>query len=89
MPITKINLQDGVQYDGRHIDALALRQFQFNDLVVMTAVDLGTMPGSLTMLSRLSGEPFEALSTLTQDDAHAALLGLSEHMDKHLPAEAR
>lgn len=89
MPTTTIALHDGVNHDARRIDTLILREFQFGDLIIMTHVDLGTMPGAMDMLARLSGEPRDALATMTMDDAHTALLGLSAHMSKHMPVGAR
>lgn len=84
---TKIPLKDGVHFDGRQINQITLRRIYFTD--TWFAPDLGTMPGAMTFMSRLSKVPFEALSLMTQADAHSALEALSAHVEKYLAKRGR
>lgn len=87
MPVTNITLRDGVWHNCRRITQLSLRPIVIGDYDAITAVS--TMPGVIGILARLSSEPFDALSLMTQDDALLAITALNGHLAKHAPVGAR
>jgi hypothetical protein len=82
MAVTHINLRDGVTDGARHVTELVLRPIGLADITFSFFLDMGKLPDAMKMISRLSGEPLETLTWMTQDDVLTVLLRLSEHMDK-------
>lgn len=73
MPTT-IYLRDGVRDDARHVSEITMRDFNEMDVVwcvLNPTPDLGEV---LRQVSRMTGERFELLQFLTQDDLLTALL---------------
>ena len=83
MPTTSVSLRDGVFHDGRQIQHLALRPIRFDD--VPHVADCHHMPRAIALLARLSGEPVDAVSIMTIDDAMLALTALTGHLAIHQP----
>jgi len=82
MATTIIPLADGVSDGARHLTELTLREFNLLDIFAMGFLEMGKLSDALKMVSRLSGEPIDTLTWLTQDDVLTVLLGLSDHVDK-------
>lgn len=82
--MTRVSLKDGVNFDGRQIDSLSYRPPVFADLVHIDS-PADTLGKALALISRFCGEPAEALSLLTIDDALAAINALGSHLAKHQP----
>lgn len=74
----RIHLKDGVQFGAVRYDSLDFAPLDESDRLPLSLVRPGNVGDALAFASRLSGVPFEALQTLTMDDAADVVEAMTE-----------
>lgn len=64
-----VRLRDGIRYDNRTITSLTFQPIDLSDWLPLSLVRPDNLGDILAFASRLSGVPYDPLTTLTQDDA--------------------
>ncbi len=77
----RVNLRDGIQFDNRQITSLTFQPFDLSDFLPLSLVRPGNLGDVLAFMSRMTGEPFEALRTMTMDDTADTIEALNAWME--------
>jgi hypothetical protein len=77
----RVPLADGIRHDNRTIRHLDFRPADMSDFLPLAQLKANDLGDALRMISRISGEPYEALSVMTQDDAVVVLTAFAAWMD--------
>ncbi|MBB5273977.1 hypothetical protein HNR26_000015 [Rhizobium rosettiformans] len=77
----RVPLRDGIQSDNRRITSLTFQPLDLTDYLPLSLVRPGNLGDVLAFMSRMTGEPLEALRTMTMDDTADAIAALNAWME--------